>query len=168
ISTFIAPVPCTKLTWAFGSLFTVAHDYLARISRPDEITALTARDATKRFGGDGGVASEAHIFGGLQSHGVAVDTEGNLFFADGENLRVRAIRYGAVLAPPNATIQATVVGATIRATVFDGVHRAAPGVRVDLTAPKSGPSCHFPNNANTIAVITDSNGVATTSCVANC
>lgn len=135
----------------------------------DRIRNLTGGN-TQAFSGDGGPASLALMANGEAetAQGLAVDAEGNLFFHDAGNRRIRAIRYGAVLAPPNATIQATVSGSTIRATVFDSEGQPAPGVRVDFTAPSSGPSCHFANNANKTGVITDSGGVAVTSCIPNC
>ncbi|HEY3053464.1 MAG TPA: hypothetical protein VGK04_08765, partial [Thermoanaerobaculia bacterium] len=99
-----------------------------------------------------------------RAQGIAIDAEGNLFFQDAGNRRIRAIRFGAVLAPPNATIQATATGSTIRATVFDAEGRTAPGVRVDFTAPSTGASCTLSNPF----AVTDSTGVATVSCTPNC
>ncbi len=158
----LAYVHCTKLAYAFGNLFTVAGDFLARISPSGEVIPLTARSVG--FSGDGGPASGARIFGLKQSHGVAVDREGNLFFADGDNLRVRAIRYGAILAPPGATIEATSIGSSIRVTVWGSGGHAAPGVRVDFTVPFAGASCTLSSGFAT----TDVNGVATVSCSSNC
>ncbi len=99
---------------------------------------------------------------------VAMDAEGNLFFNDAGNRRIRAIRFGAVLAPDGATIQANASGPNIRATVLDGERHPAPGVRVDFTAPGNGPSCRFPNGGRAIGVVTDSNGNADTTCIATC
>lgn len=165
ISTF-AEVHCTKLGWAFGHVFAVTGNAVAQVSRGGDVALLT--HPAIGFSGDGGPASNAQIFALKQSHGVVADRDGNLFFADGDNLRIRAIRYGAVLAPPGAAIQATSSGSTIRATVFDANGHPAEGVRVDFTAPSTGPSCHFPNNATTIGVVTDPSGEATTTCVPNC
>jgi hypothetical protein len=136
----------------------------------DAVRTLTGGNADG-FSGDGGPATAARMATGEveTAQGLAIDAEGNLFFHDAGNRRIRVIRYGAVLAPPNATVQATVISdSTIRATVFDSAGQPAPGVRVDFTAPSGGRSCHFPNRSNTTGVITDSNGVAVTSCVPNC
>src|ERR1019366_6617382 len=57
------------------------------------------------FSGDGGPALQAKIRTTAQATGIAVDTEGNVFFVDNGNLRVRAIRYGALLAPATITRQ---------------------------------------------------------------
>ncbi|HYM60165.1 MAG TPA: hypothetical protein VEZ11_04660, partial [Thermoanaerobaculia bacterium] len=161
IGTF-AEEHCTKLAWAFGHLITVAGDHIAKISRSGEVASLTSRNIG--FSGDGGPATAARIFALKQSHGVAIDGDGNLFFADGDNLRIRAIRYGAVLAPAGATIQATASGSTIRAIVSDATGHAAEGVRVDFAAPSSGASCTL----SAPFAITDANGTAAVTCVSNC
>jgi sugar lactone lactonase YvrE len=147
-----------------GGLFLAMSITLARLL-PDGTSWAIAGTVERGFSGDGGPAREARISSG---YATAKDAEGNLFFWDIGNERVRAVRYGALMAPPDATIEATAGGSTIRTTVRVGNGRPIPGVRVEFTAPAAGPSCHFPNNASTIGVITDANGVATTSCVANC
>ncbi len=161
ISTF-AEVRCTKLGWAFGNLFTVANDYVARISRSGEVTPLTARNLG--FSGDGGPASQARIFAQKQGHGIVADRDGNLFFSDGDNYRIRAIRYGALLAPPGATIQAAATGSSIRAVVADAHGHPAEGVRVAFAAPASGPSCSLSSSF----AVTDESGAATVTCTPNC
>jgi hypothetical protein len=162
--TTYATLPCTKLWWSGGSLYTLAHDYLARIPRRDVIVPMTKAGFPLGFSGDGGPAVDAHLFGGLQSHGVAVDAEGNLFVADGENLRIRAIRYGALLAPPAATIQASKEGSTIHATVHDAEGHPARNVRVDFDVPASAASCIL----SAPFAITDADGTATIACTPNC
>jgi sugar lactone lactonase YvrE len=138
---------------------------LTKIYRADGDRVRTIAGGNQAgFSGDGGPATSAlmDLGDGGWPLALAGDTEGNLFFA--ANNRVRAIRYGAVLAPPNATIQVTASGSTIRATVFDAEGRTAPGVRVDFTVPSAGPSCVL---SKTFA-ITDPNGMAIVSCTPNC
>jgi sugar lactone lactonase YvrE len=113
------------------------------------------------FAGDGGPASEAQF---REIFGLAIDREGNLYVGDGQNRRIRGIRYGAVLAPPGATIQATANGSIIRATVFDAAGHPAPSVRVDFTAPTSAASCILSSPFG----VTDANGVAVVGCASNC
>lgn len=127
---------------------------------------VLAGDNTSGFSGDGGPALNAKLANGEaeMAQGLAIDAEGNLFFHDAGNRRIRAIRYGAVLPPPNAHIQATATGSTIRATVTDAEGAPAPGVRVELKAPASGASCTL---SGTFA-ITDRSGVAAVSCTPNC
>jgi sugar lactone lactonase YvrE len=57
------------------------------------------------FSGDGGPALLAQTRTDGFAVGIAVDAEGNVYFDDAGNLRVRAIRYGALLAPPAITRQ---------------------------------------------------------------
>jgi hypothetical protein len=101
---------------------------------------------------------------GSQASGIAVDAEGNLYFQDASNRRIRAVRYGAVLAPAGATIAASANGSTIRVTVRDSRGVPAPSVRVDFTAPSSGASCTLSSSF----AITDADGLAAVSCTANC
>jgi|GEM_PF-2086848 len=163
ISTF-ADAHCTKITWAFGHLFAVGGDFVFSVSRSGRITPLTRMGASRGFGGDGGLSRDAQIGFQFQSSGIAVDGHGNVFFNDGSNLRVRAIRYGAVLAPSGATVQATANGKVIRASVADDLAQPAEGVRVDFAVPASGASCTL----SSPFAITDANGIATVTCTPNC
>jgi uncharacterized protein (TIGR03437 family) len=128
--------------------------------------------------GDGGPASLTSYRGGLQSVGIAVDAEGNLFFADPSNRRIRAIRYGAVIAEPGSTVaatggtpQTTMAGRTfpiaLQITLSSPAGTLENGIRVDFAAPASGPSCVFPGGGATYFTLTDSNGHATAVCTAN-
>lgn len=160
----VSRAPFTKLrTDASGSIFGAGYDYVGRIDRQGQLTVLAGGNGFG-FSGDGGSARAAKVFGFGQSQGVAIDGEGNLFFVDAGNHRVRAIRYGAVLAPPDATISVTVDGAAIRATVLSSNARPAPSVRVDFAAPESGATCAL----SSPFAITDANGTATVSCAPNC
>ena len=138
-----------------------------RIYRADDDRIRTvAGTGTGGFSGDGGPANLAMFAPGEAeyAHGLAIDAEGNLFVHDGGNRRIRAIRYGAVLAPPNATIQAVISGGTIQATVFDSAGFTARGARVDFSAPSTGASCTLSN----AFAITDATGIATVRCSPNC
>ncbi|MBZ5625734.1 MAG: hypothetical protein LAQ69_44630 [Acidobacteriia bacterium] len=119
--------------------------------------------------------AQAQAYG--QATAVAIDAEGNLFFGDGSNLRVRAIRFGAVLPPPNARIEArggtpqnapatTAFRAPLEVLVMESANRPAPGVRVEFSAPTSGASCVFSNDTNVLGVITDRSGRAQANCTA--
>ena len=164
IITTFAEVGTTKLTTFRNHLYAVSGDRVLRFSPDGAARVVAGTPGQAGFSGDGGPATEAMIRARGASHGIAVDAEGNLFFSDGDNRRIRAVRYGAVLAPPNATIQAAASGSMIRAMVFDSSGNPAPAVRVDFTPPSSGASCIVSSSF----AITDANGVASVSCSSNC
>lgn len=158
----------TKLRYWRGSIY-AAYNGVSRFdTRTGARTTLIGGGDGSVGLGDGGPAIGAKTMTGGQGDGIAIDADGNVFFADAGNRRVRAIRYGALLAPPNASIEASANGATIRAIVRDATGAPAPNVRVELTAPASGPSCRFPDGSRTAGVITDASGVATTICTPIC
>ena len=128
--------------------------------------------------GDGGPASRASYSGGVQDVGVAVDAEGNLFLSDMTNRRIRAIRFGAVIAEPGSVVvaiggtpQTTAAGrvllTALQITLTSPAGTPENGVRVDFAAPAGGPSCVFPGGGATYSTLTDSNGHATAVCTAN-
>ncbi len=158
----LAVTGCTKLAWLFGNLYSLHGDRLSRITSDGVVTTVAGGDLG--FSGDGGPAREARIHAQKQSHGIAADSEGNLFFCDGDNLRVRAVRFGAVLPPPGAQMSIGRDGSTLRVAVVDAVGRPSAGVRVELDAPLSGASCTL---ASPYA-ITDAAGFASVVCTPNC
>ncbi len=182
ITTFANPptIHTKLLVDAGGYLYGVSGGALLRYDSSGASTVLAGdADFTKRgFSGDAGPATQARLQAGLQAEGIAIDAEGNIFFNDGENQRIRAIRFGAVLPPPGVQIQASrgtpqnasLIAAfpiALEATLSDSNGRAAPSVRVEFTAPSSGPSCAFANGTTFAAAITDRNGRASIGCVAN-
>jgi len=121
---------------------------------------------------------EAGYNGAGQSKGIAIDNEGNLYFADPGNRRVRAIRYGAVMAEPGSTVTASggsaQVAATgsafasaLRITLKSPVDTPENGIRIDFAAPASGASCTFAGGSFTYSTLTDINGTASATCTAN-
>ncbi|HSP15106.1 MAG TPA: IPT/TIG domain-containing protein [Thermoanaerobaculia bacterium] len=114
--------------------------------------------------GDGGPALSASLGTGGQAVGIAIDSQGNIFLEDVGHRRIRAIRYGALLPPSDARIQATTAGSSIRATVTDGQGRPAESVRLDFTAPAGGATCAL----SSLFAITDRDGVATVTCTPDC
>jgi sugar lactone lactonase YvrE len=132
----------------------------------DDRVRIIAGNGINGFSGDGGPADRAMMAGSEAERavGIAIDAEGNLFIHDAGNRRIRAVRYGAVLAPARATIQASAEGAVIRAQVFDAEGHPAPGVRVEFAAPSSGASCAL----STPFAITTPSGVAAVNCAPNC
>lgn len=161
--TTVATQHATKLVVDGAGYIYYTGSGAERCDRFGVVTTIAGTGA-QGFSGDGGPALQAATRAFGQAEGIAIDEEGNIFINDGRNQRVRAIRYGAVLAPPDATIQATASGSLIRATVFDAAGRPAPGVRVDFDVPAGGASCK-PSKS---FAITDGNGVAGVTCTPNC
>lgn len=163
ITSFASKIGVTKMTTdSAGNLFGVGSRGLLRMDPAGNATAITA--TTAGFSGDGGPASQAQINAAIGSPGIAIDREGNLFFVDELNRRIRAVRYGAVLAPTGATIRASNSKTTITTTVLDSSGHAAGGVRIELEVPKSGASCALSSGF----AITDATGMATVTCTPNC
>jgi uncharacterized protein (TIGR03437 family) len=175
ITTF-AHMGVNKLSFdAAGNLY-VFTDTITRFT-PDGRSRLIA-GTSRGFSGDGGPALAAQFSPSPQSGGIAFDAEGNLFVFDGGNYRIRAIRYGAVLAPPSAQVKAVSgtpqtafltarFGSPLDALVLDSEGFPAGNVRVDFVAPSSGPSCTFSNGGDSMAVVTDGSGHASATCQAN-
>lgn len=162
ISTFTTGLHVTKMVFdAADQLYASRFTNVDRYDR-NGVRTILAGSGQSGFGGDGGPALLAKMSAGSQASGLAIDGEGNLFFVDQH--RIRAIRYGAVLAPAGASVQATATGPTIRATVFDASGHPAPSVRVDFSAPSSGASCILSRPF----AITNADGVALVSCTPNC
>lgn len=145
-----------------GSVFGVGG-VVTRLDRWGNSTII-AGTGVEGFAGDGGPARSAKLSWWGESQGLSIDREGNLFFIDTANYRVRAIRYGAVLAPSDAAITAVASGPSITATVRHANGKPAPSVRVDFAAPSSGPSCGL----SSAFAVTDANGVARVTCTPNC
>jgi uncharacterized protein (TIGR03437 family) len=180
IITTFARMKATKMTLdAAGNLYTVDESECSVVRiLPDGTVIPIAGGNGRGFGGDGGPALAAHITSQSQGIGIAIDEEGNLFFNDVQNHRIRAIRYGAVLAPSGARAQVrggtpqssaigTKFGAALAVFVGDSAGMPAGNVRVDFDAPPSGASCLFSNQQAHIGVLTDRYGLAAAVCTAN-
>ena len=128
--------------------------------------------------GDGGPASETICGDGEEYLGTAFDAEGNLYCWNGSQLRIRAIRFGAVIAEPRSRVEATEgseqsapvrgpFGRQLVATVRSPAGTLENGIRVDFVAPSSGPSCTFRSGTTMDSVLTDRSGHASVPCRAN-
>ena len=72
-----------------------SNQRIRRVSANGTITTIAGSSATAGFAGDGGPATSASLAFPL---GMAMDSLGNLYFADGDNNRVRRISPGGVIA----------------------------------------------------------------------
>jgi len=136
-----------------------------------------SRNSTKGIG-DGGPATAAAGSPGTQGDGIAIDGEGNLYLYDIWSHRLRAIRFGAVIAEPGSTVAATAgsgqqsnedtpFATALEVTLQSPAGTPENGIRVDFAAPSSGASCVFPNGSNLVSVLTNSGGTASVVCTAN-
>lgn len=166
ITTFVkrpTPGSITKLLFFRGCVYFAGNGVWRADSRGVPTHIVPGFDSASSLG-DGGPARNARTNTGGQATGIAIDGEGNLFFADLANHRIRAVRNGAFLPPLDASVTATVSGSIIRATVLDGSQQPAANVRVEFTSPAFGASCTL----SSPFAITDANGIATVSCTSNC
>ena len=158
ITTFVEGNGYSKLLFRYGFLYAGTD----RIDRDGNVTQLVGRNTESPLLGDGGPALHARTAMTGTAVGIAIDEEGNYFFADVGHRRIRAVRHGAVLAPPNASIELTASGPLLRATVRNGDGQPAPGVRVDFSVPPS--TCVLSKNF----AVTDRGGAATVTCSQRC
>jgi uncharacterized protein (TIGR03437 family) len=177
ITTVVSNIYASKLVLdAAGNLYAGNNGGISRY----DLAGVETRIAGSHpgFSGDGGPALAAGAQAGHQAAGIAIDAEGNVFFNDNFNWRVRAVRYGALFAPTGARVQPT--GGTAQTApltaafstpldvlVVNAAGQPAAGVRVEFSAPATGPSCTFSNGTNFLAVVTDGSGHATAACKAN-
>jgi sugar lactone lactonase YvrE len=174
-------VGATKLIFDHaGNLYTAFYQHIYKF-QPDGTfrDMVGSLNGSPGFSGDGGPALNALVQAGAWAAGVAIDNDGNLFFCDGFNRRIRAIRYGAVIAPPNcnsrisqgaqqSTFTSVQFAAPLQVRVSDQFGNPANGVRVDFNAPSHGASCVFPNGSNTFYALTDTSGKVTVRAFADC
>ena len=128
------PATSAALRWPMGVAVDAKRQHLASLDninrRVRKVTASTgyistiAGNGTQGYSGDGGAATSAELSGPA---GLAVDTLGNVYFADGPNARVRevvayapaatitwptpsAINYGTALSATQLDATATIPG----------------------------------------------------------
>jgi streptogramin lyase len=160
-----------------GNLYSVFNTGLVRYDPTGRSTQL-AGQWPQGFSGDGGPALQARTRTTAQSVGVAIDAEGNVFFVDAGNLRIRAVRYGAVMAEPGSTVAAsggsaqmaaleTTFPTALQITLKSPEGTPENGIRVDFAAPTSGASCTFAGGSSTFSTLTNIDGYASVTCTAN-
>ena len=97
ITTFVEIAGVTTIRFdASGNLYASPRDRIVRFDRAGNMTTVAGMRDKPGFSGDGGPALSARIdtkYG--QSRGFAFNDQGDLFFVDFSNRRVRAVRGGA-------------------------------------------------------------------------
>ncbi|MEU0936726.1 hypothetical protein [Embleya sp. NPDC005971] len=116
-----------------GNLY-IADSKNHRIRRvdPSGVVTTVAGTGTAGYGGDGGPATSARL---SYPFGVALDRAGNLYIADSNNHRIRAVASVATMNPPSADLYGEVV---VPASVTPG-EGFYLGVRVGNHGPHPAP-----------------------------
>jgi trimeric autotransporter adhesin len=73
---------------ASGNIYIADFFRIRMVTKSTGIITTVAGDGTEGFKGDGGLATSANFF---NPQGVAVDASGNVYFADGNNDRIRQV-----------------------------------------------------------------------------
>lgn len=98
VITTLAQVYSTKMAVdAAGNVFVVGRDRILRISPQGFVRTIAGRQGEPGFSGDGGPALSAQIDALGQASGIAIASNGDLYFSDGGNRRIRVIKGGALL-----------------------------------------------------------------------
>jgi len=141
ISTFASIVEgyVTKMTFdGADNLYAIIGEKRLMRFDPSGNASVLAGSGVQGFSGDGGPASQATLYAGVSSSGIAINAEGDIFFVDGENLRVRAIRKGASPTPLVAsTHPSRLVNLSCRAQVGTGANQLIVGFAVSTPSTSS-------------------------------
>lgn len=160
-----------------GNLYGVFNASFVRFDSTGKNTPV-AGQWPPGFSGDGGPALQARTRTVAQAVGIAIDAEGNFFFIDNGNFRVRAVRYGAVMAAPGSAVTAsggsvqmaptgTTFPTALQINLKSPEGNPANGIRVDFAAPATGASCTFAGGSSTFSILTGNDGHAGATCTAN-
>jgi uncharacterized protein (TIGR03437 family) len=100
---------------------------------PDGVIHTIAGTGAASYGGDGGAALNAQIYGPA---GILLDGAGDLFFADTSNNRVRMLLPNGVISPPPVVVLPPLAVANAASLIAGPV---APGELVTITGAGLGP-----------------------------
>ena len=140
------------------------NELIRMVNASTGILTTIAGNSTAGFGGDGGPAGAALLYGPCS---IAIDSAGNLYIADSGNNRIREVAAGGVTLVVNPAIASSTTltlgsppTTTYGSTIMLSATLLCGGVAV------SGQSISFSLNGSPVAVaITGANGVATLSTV---
>ena len=117
-----------------GNLFVADYNNqrVRMVAAATGVITTMAGAGTAGFSGDGGPATAAAL---LYPYGLALDPAGNLYIADSENHRVRAVGAGTVVPPDGPPYTLTVTPPTGGRIQGAGINCGAGGTACSVTMP---------------------------------
>jgi hypothetical protein len=144
-----------------GNIY-IADDVNDRIRKVTALTGIiqtVAGTGSTGYSGDGGPATGGELF---WPYGVAVDTSGNIYVADKDNNRIRAVGSGRAPTPgPGPSINVTVTSSDPNPTMGESVTLTAT-VLNSLNSPATSGTVSWLNGSTSLGQSNvDTNGIAT-------
>ena len=135
------------------------NDRIRKVTASTGIIQTVAGTGSTGYSGDGGPATGGELF---WPYGVAVDTSGNIYIADKDNNRIRAVGSGRAPTPgPGPSINVIVTSSDPTPTMGESVTLTAT-VLNSLNSPASSGTVSWLNGSTSLGQSNvDSNGIAT-------
>jgi sugar lactone lactonase YvrE len=135
------------------------NDRIRKVTASTGIIQTLAGTGSTGYSGDGGLATGGELF---WPYGVALDTAGNIYIADKDNNRIRAVGSGRAPTPgPGSSISVTVTSSDPTPTMGESVTLTAT-VLNSLSSPATSGTVSWLNGSTSIGQSNvDSNGIAT-------
>jgi hypothetical protein len=135
------------------------NDRIRKVMASTGIIQTVAGTGSTGYSGDGGPATSGELF---WPYGVAVDTAGNIYIADKDNNRIRAVGSGRAPTPgPVSSINVTVTSSDPNPTMGESVTLTAT-VLNSLNSPATSGTVSWLNGSTSLGQSNvDSNGIAT-------
>jgi hypothetical protein len=135
------------------------NDRIRKVTASTGIIQTVAGTGSTGYSGDGGPATSGELF---WPYGVAVDTANNIYIADRDNNRIRAVGSGTAPTPgPGSSINVTVTSSDPTPTMGESVTLTAT-VLNSLSSPATSGTVSWLNGSTSLGQSSvDSNGIAT-------
>ena len=135
------------------------NDRIRKVTASTGIIQTVAGTGSTGYSGDGGPATGGELF---WPYGVAVDTAGNIYIADKDNNRIRAVGSGRAPTPgPGPSINVTVNSSDPNPTMGESVTLTAT-VLNSLNSPATSGTVSWQNGSTSLGQSNvDTNGIAT-------
>lgn len=135
------------------------NDRIRKVTASTGIIQTVAGTGSTGYSGDGGPATGGELF---WPYGVAVDTSGNIYVADKDNNRIRAVGSGRAPTPgPGPSINVTVTSSDPNPTMGESVTLTAT-VLNSLNSPATSGTVSWQNGSTSLGQSNvDTNGIAT-------